>query len=250
MKIYSIQPNYSNSMRIRKNLNEEQTTGLPQPAAPAPTPSFCAIQTSRRGALAALLGGVIASAKAGARGIEDLIPSSESVPKAVAKNAKQALTIRLLKGIDKDAADAIKLKANYEAKTVARMDPDSDFASYLSDLYDRMPDLIERRIESRLEGEYHSKENRADSRLFNSIPTYDILNNVFAMHKQNFNFAKEGKYLKEFCEMFKGKERETQLAMHLRSALLKFYGKSQASIHHEFEVEARLPQGSTMGWLR
>lgn len=42
MKIYSIQPNYSNSMGIRRNLNEGQTTGMPQPTSTSPsTPSFC-----------------------------------------------------------------------------------------------------------------------------------------------------------------------------------------------------------------
>lgn len=63
MKIHSIQTNYSDNKSIRRSLKEDQTTSMPQPA--APTPSFCANRANV--AAASVLAGLLTIAPAAAK---------------------------------------------------------------------------------------------------------------------------------------------------------------------------------------
>lgn len=68
MKIYSITPNYSTNMGIRRNLNADQPS-MPQPTSPTPTLSFCGGKTkvTMAAALAALIAVIPTKAEAAER---------------------------------------------------------------------------------------------------------------------------------------------------------------------------------------
>lgn len=140
MKLHSIQPNCSNGLKVRKNLNQDQTQGMPQPEASAQSPSFCAAAPTRRGFMAAIAGLAatpLLARPALADRMENFLAAKSITAKAVPKCSPKIMADSveifkndLLYSIDIDVHD---LALSY-ARIITRKGPDANIEE-LTDRY-------------------------------------------------------------------------------------------------------------------
>lgn len=217
MKIYSIQPNYSNSMGVRKNLNEGQTTGMPQPAAPASNPSFCGTKT--RSAIAAAFAALVA-----------IIPTKAE---AAASGCDFGKIISVAKSIAQKGFDGA-IEAN--ARTYARKIMDTKSERQVAPLLDAFYAKIQSNIPARINSPFIGWLGVNEAKCTDKVPNLGAMVQ-FGLDKQNDAIDINGltnEVLDALYASGSQKSKEAQVYQILKADAKRTYGSTLGIVNTEF----------------